>query len=108
MKKHVHKAENEVRKLQQKVEQLTWEQGESTDSDLHGDLLGIVKEKTKDIVQAYPEGSFARLFWEEKLRAATAKDPRQVHWNPLIVRWCLNLKLLCCLRHIMQHKLQDL
>ena len=90
MKKRVHEAESEVRKLQQKIEQLTREQGESIDSDLHGDLLGIMK----DIDQAYPEGSFARLFWEEQLRAATAKDPHQVRWHPLIIRWCLNLKLL--------------
>ena len=54
-------------------------------------MVGIMKEKTKDIVQAYPEGSFARLFWEEQLRAATAKDPCQVLWHPLII---LNLKLL--------------
>lgn len=94
MKKRVHKAENEVRKLQQKIEQLTQEQGESIDSDLHGDLLGIMKDKTKDIDQAYPEGSFARLLWEEQLRATTAKDPHQVHWHPLIIQWCLNLKLL--------------
>ena len=94
MKKCVHEAESEVRKLQQKIEQLTREQGESIDSDLHGDLLGIMKDKTKDINQAYPEGSFARLFWEEQLRAATAKDPCQVRWHPLIIRWCLNLKLL--------------
>ena len=28
------------------------------------------------------------------LRAACAKDPRQVKWHPLMIRWCLNLKLL--------------
>ena len=50
--------------------------------------------KTQEIHNAYPEGSFKRLFWEEQLRAAQAKDPRQVRWHPLIIRWCLNLKLL--------------
>ena len=94
MKKRVLVAENEVRKLQQKVKQLTQERGENIDKDVHGELLSIMQEKTNDILQAYPEGTFARLFWEEQLRAATAKDPRQVRWHPLIIRWCLNLKLL--------------
>ena len=94
MKKRAQAAEREVRTLQQKVEQLTEEHGESIDSDLHDDLLGIMHEKTEEIQQAYPEGSFGRLFWEEQLRAATAKDPRQVRWHPVMIRWCLNLKLL--------------
>ena len=53
-----------------------------------------MKEKSEEIHQAYPEGSFGRLFWEEQLRSATAKDARQVRWHPLMIRWCLNLKLL--------------
>ena len=59
------------------------------DDDFHGDLLGIMKEKSPDIEKVYPEGSFKRLYWEEQLRAASKKDPRQVRWHPLIIRWCL-------------------
>ena len=36
-----------------------------------------MKEKSPEIEKAYPEGSFKRLFWEEQLRAASKKDPRQ-------------------------------
>ena len=93
LKKRVHVAENEVRKLQEKIEKLTEQQGDKVDDDFHGDLLGIMKEKSPEIEKAYPEGSFKRLFWEEQLRAASKKDPRQVRWHPLIIRWCLNLKL---------------
>ena len=42
----------------------------------------------------FPQGSFRRLFWEEQLKAASQKDPRQMRWHPLIIRWCLNLKLM--------------
>ena len=93
LKKRVHVAENEVRKLQEKIEKLTEQQGDKVDDDFHGDLLGIMKEKSPEIEKAYPEGSFKRLFWEEQFRAASKKDPRQVRWHPLIIRWCLNLKL---------------
>lgn len=39
------------------------------------------EQKIKD---AYPDGSFA----------ASASGPRQVRWHPVIIKWCLNLKLL--------------
>uniref|UniRef100_A0A1X7UBG4 Transposable element P transposase-like RNase H domain-containing protein n=1 Tax=Amphimedon queenslandica TaxID=400682 RepID=A0A1X7UBG4_AMPQE len=44
--------------------------------------------------KAYPEGSFLRLFWEEQLKAASVKDARLIRWHPVMVKWCLNLKLL--------------
>ena len=34
------------------------------------------------------------FFWDEQLKAAAAKDPRQVRWHPVLIKWCLNLKLL--------------
>ena len=50
--------------------------------------------KSDEIRDAYPEGSFRRLFWDEQLRAATVKNARQIRWHPMMIRWCLNLKLL--------------
>lgn len=83
-------AEQEVKRLRKKVEKLTQKHGEKIDTDLHEELLSIMNEKTHEVQGVYPEGSFGRLFWEEQLRATKAKDPRQVHWHPLIIRWCLN------------------
>lgn len=40
------------------------------------------------------KGAFTVFFWEEQFRAATCNDPRAVRWHPLMIRWCLNLKLL--------------
>lgn len=45
-------------------------------------------------MQALPEGSFKKLFWKEQLKAVSKKDMRQVRWHPLLIRWCLNLKLM--------------
>ena len=42
----------------------------------------------------YPKGSFAQLFWNEQLKTAGTKHARQVCWHPLIIRWCMNLKLI--------------
>ena len=28
------------------------------------------------------------------MKAAVAKNPKQVRWHPVIIKWCLNLKLM--------------
>lgn len=81
-------------KLKVKVDELTRKQGEFVDNAFHSDLLNIMQDNNEEIKKAYPEGSFQRLFLEEQLRAARLKDLRQMRWHPLIIRWCLNLKLI--------------
>lgn len=93
LRKRAHNAEEEVRRLKDKVRTLQ-EQGEAVDNDLNSDLLGIMEENADKIRKAYPENSFMRLFWDEQLKAASAKDARQVRWHPVLIKWCLNLKLL--------------
>ena len=44
--------------------------------------------------KVYPEGTFQNLFWKEQVEASALKDQRQMRWHPLIIRWCLNLKLM--------------
>ena len=53
-----------------------------------------MQENNEDVKKKYPEGSFQRLFWEEQINAAHVKNSRQIRWHLLIIRWCLNLKLL--------------
>ena len=61
---------------------------------IHHFMRTIMNENHNEITGAFPEGSFARLFWEEQLKAARVKDPRQMRWHPLMIKWCLNLKLI--------------
>ena len=53
-----------------------------------------MNENTDSVREMYATGTFARLLWDEQLKAATAKDSRQVRWHPTLIKWCLNLKLL--------------
>ena len=32
--------------------------------------------------------------FDEQLKAASVSDPRQVRWHPVLIKWCLNLKML--------------
>ena len=91
----MHAAE-EVKRLKDKVNKLLG-QGETVDNELSSDLLEIMHENADQIRNAYPENSFSRLFWYEQLKAASTKDPRQVRRHPVLIRWCLNLKLLSML-----------
>ena len=93
LRKRAHNAEEEVKRLKDKVRTLL-QQGENVDNELHSDLVSIMKENADQVRKAYPENSFSRLFWDEQLKAASAKDPRQVRWHPVLIKWCLNLKLL--------------
>ena len=94
MKKRTENSELEVTKLRKKIQKITCECGESLDNDLQQDLLSIMAENTQGVKTAFPEGSFRRLFWEQQLDAAKVTDARQVRWHPLLIRWCLNLKLM--------------
>ena len=89
----MHAAEEEVKRLKEKVRTLL-KQGDTMDSELHSDFLHIMNENVDQVRKAYPDNSFSRLFWEEQLKAASTKDPRQVQWHPALIKWCLNLKLL--------------
>ena len=57
-------------------------------------MTQIMSDNVDQVHKAYSENSFARLLWDSQLKAATVKDHRQVRWHPLLIKWCLNLKLL--------------
>ena len=54
----------------------------------------MMKDNTPSIEQVYPEGTFANIFWKEQLKAASLKDNPSMRWHPLMIQWCINLKLL--------------
>ena len=94
MRDRMHVAEGANKKLKDKVTKLINEQGETVDSDLHQDLVLIMRENNEKIMQKYDEGTFPRLLWDEQLKATSTKDLRQMRWHPTLIKWCLNLKLL--------------
>ncbi len=80
--------------LQERVKKLTQTEGEHLDVDFQSDLISIMNSNKNNVKEAYRDGSFPKLFWDEQLKAASLSDPRQVRWHPVIIKWCLNLKLL--------------
>lgn len=53
-----------------------------------------MKEMTKKVHEYCPEGSFRRIFWDEQIKAFSAKDNRQIHWHRAMMKWCLHMKFI--------------
>ena len=51
-------------------------------------------ENAQVMADSLPSGTFARIFWDSQMKAATVKDARQMRWDPIMVRWCLYLRHL--------------
>ena len=50
-----------------------------------------MEENTEEICQNY---AFHHLFWKQQLGAIKVRYKRQIKWHPMMIRWCLSLKLL--------------
>ena len=53
----------------------------------------MVKEFDDSVRSKYAEGTFHRLFWTQQF-SNSAKSPKQRRWQPMLIRWCLHLKML--------------
>ena len=87
----VRSSEKQIQMLKSVVQRIHTQQSESIEDDLHSDLQEVMISHNDEISKVYSEGTFARLFWDEQRKAALSKTKR---WHPLMIKWCLNLKLL--------------
>ena len=83
-----------VTMLTKRIEAVCTKESISVDHALHQDLADIMKGESSSVQQALPDGSFRKLLWQQQVNALTSKDPRQRRWHPLIIKWCLNLKMM--------------
>ena len=79
--------------------------GITIDDELHHGLSEIMKDHSKEIAKKYDSKSFHCLFWNEQIKNSL-KDPTQRQWHPMLIRWCLHLKMISSsaydtLRHIL-------
>lgn len=68
-------AEKQLKALQEKVKVMVENESGHVDPNFSSDLLRILHDNSEKIEKAFPEGSFANLFWKEQLKAASVKDP---------------------------------
>ena len=84
--------QQKISRLRAALERAIEQRCVAVDDDLHQDLREIAKCNDKCINNTYPPGSFARLFWENQMRASAVTKASSMRWDPLMVRWCLYLR----------------
>ena len=94
LKANLDQSRREMKTFKSKIQRLQVEHGINTDEQLETDLEKIMNESTNTVYESHPPGSFLRLFWDHQLQAIKTIDRRQLRWHPMIVKWCLNLKLM--------------
>lgn len=57
-------------------------------------MVQVMDENSDKVLNEFPEESFQRLFWQQQLANAKKKGPNQYRWHPMIVKWCLNMRLI--------------
>ena len=83
-----------INHLQKKIVSVIATEGLNVDDSLQSDLKSMADDCTDEVKCTFPEGSFARLFWEEQTKASSLKNAKTMRWHPLFIKWCLYLRHL--------------
>ena len=68
--------------------------GVQLDEQLNHDMTMIMDECNERVEHNYPANSFERIFWEEQKKAKQLKNLKQMRWHPMLIKWCLRMKLI--------------
>ena len=86
--------QQQIRRLQEAIDQSILNDGVALDEELHGDLLQLTKSYTEKVHSCHKEGTFERLFWDQQQTANSLKNSKSMRWHPLVIKWCLYLRHL--------------
>lgn len=78
--------------LKAKLKDAVEVQGHIVDEDTHSDLTSMIEKYNPDVTSRHPPSSFARIFWEQQLKAARQKDSRGMRWHPVLIKWAIYLR----------------
>ena len=104
-KSRVKASDKRITYLQNKIKQSNDTMAINVDDGLHNGLVEIMNSHTVEIEKKYQKNSFHHLFWSQQV-ANLLKFPTQRRWHPMIIRWCLHLRMLSgsaydALRHVL-------
>ena len=83
-----------LRQLQEQIAKLTSENGVDVEEELDADLALIMEQESEKVCSTFAEGSFQHLFWKQQMEARLETKPQQRRWHPLLIKWCLNLRMI--------------
>ena len=85
-------SKREVSRLREKLQDVTERRGIMLDSAVHSELADTMKNRSSFVATAYRPNTFASLFWDQQLEAASRNGPKGMKWHPLMIKWCTYLR----------------
>ena len=85
--------EKKLSYLAEKIKESAKKKEVEVDDSLNEALKKMMEEFDGDICTKYSEGTFHHLFWRQQFQN-TAKPPKQRRWHPMLIRWCLRMKMI--------------
>jgi len=83
----------DVERLRKKIDILTERDGLSISGNLGEDFAALFRDGVETVQKMHSTGTFERLFWDQQAKALKS-GKRQIRWHPMMIKWCLNLKLM--------------
>ena len=84
----------QVDHLKLRIKKLTEVNGVCLDKDVDADMRTIMNEHNDSICASHSPQSFEYIFWKQQQESMQLKDARQMRWHPMMIKWCMNLRML--------------
>ena len=81
-------------KLESRISRLINDQAISLEDNDAADIISLISDVHPVVQDSFPPDSPQRIFWDQQLLYNRVADTRQMRWDPLIIRFALNLKYL--------------
>ena len=82
----VRSSSQQIRRMRLRLDKAIEHRGVQVDESLHQDLSSIVADNSSNILDKYPAGSFARIFWQQQEQASRLKNAKSMRWEPAMIR----------------------
>ena len=89
--KAVHAKTKSLEALRKGISRILQSNSVKMDSEVHNDLLSIMKSYTSAVTDKFGEDSFQALFWHQQLQALSVNNLRSMRWHLVMVKWYLLL-----------------
>ena len=93
VKSRLRASNKKITYLRNKIKELHDKMSIDVDDGLHSGLIQIMDSHTTEIEKKYPENSFHHLFLSQQF-TNLRRYPKQCRWYPMLIRWCLHLRML--------------
>ena len=94
LKARCSNAERRVKRLKDSITKMMDKDAVEVNERMNDDLSRLMEDHHQQVTSEFPEDSFQKLFWEQQLKMASTRDARQMRWHPMIIKWCLYLKMI--------------